>query len=92
MVFFDKDMHQCQYMNDNPPVERDTIHEKVPLTQSPKKLVIVAICGIGVGLVIFFVGFSRAYLGVHSFDQILYGWTYGLWLAFFLFHYFRPFF
>jgi hypothetical protein len=29
-------------------------------------------------------------LGAHSFDQVLYGWTYGLWFAFFLFRYFRP--
>lgn len=36
------------------------------------------------------VGLSRVALGVHSFNQILYGWSYGVWLAFFLFHYARP--
>lgn len=36
------------------------------------------------------VGLSRVALGVHSFNQIVYGWSYGVWLAFFLFHYARP--
>ncbi len=36
------------------------------------------------------VGLSRVALGVHSFNQILYGWSYGVWLAFFLFHFARP--
>ena len=40
--------------------------------------------------IILAVGLSRVALGVHSFNQILYGWSYGVWLAFFLFHYARP--
>ena len=36
------------------------------------------------------IGMSRFMLGAHSFDQVLYGWTYGLWFAFFLFKYARP--
>lgn len=27
------------------------------------------------------VGYSRLFLGVHSMDQILYGWSVGVWLA-----------
>lgn len=34
------------------------------------------------------IGFSRLYLGVHSFDQILYGWQWGLWFAFFYYYIF----
>ena len=41
-------------------------------------------------LIIFMVGLSRVALGVHSFNQVLYGWSYGLWLAFFLFRFVRP--
>jgi len=41
-------------------------------------------------VVIISVGLSRVALGVHSFNQIVYGWSYGVWLAFFLFHYARP--
>lgn len=40
--------------------------------------------------IILAVGFSRVALGVHSFNQVLYGWSYGTWLAFFLFRYARP--
>ena len=29
------------------------------------------------------IGFSRVYLGVHSFDQVLNGWLLGLWCALF---------
>lgn len=36
------------------------------------------------------VGLSRVALGVHSFNQIIYGWSYGLWLALFLFRYALP--
>lgn len=36
------------------------------------------------------IGISRFMLGAHSFDQVLYGWCYGLWFAFFLFKYVRP--
>jgi len=36
------------------------------------------------------IGISRFMLGAHSFDQVLYGWTYGLFFAFFLFKYARP--
>lgn len=32
------------------------------------------------------IGFSRLYVGAHSMNQILYGWSLGLWLAFY-FHY-----
>eukprot|EP00347_Sterkiella_histriomuscorum_P012454 403368512 len=32
------------------------------------------------------VGFSRFYLNVHTFNQIVYGWTFGIWLAFY-FHF-----
>ena len=39
---------------------------------------------------IFNVGLSRVALGVHSFNQVVYGWSYGLWLALFLFRYVRP--
>jgi hypothetical protein len=41
-------------------------------------------------LIILLVGFSRVALGVHSLNQVLYGWLYGLWLAFFLFRFARP--
>ena len=41
-------------------------------------------------MIILSVGLSRVALGVHSLNQVLYGWSYGLWLAFFLFHYARP--
>jgi len=27
-------------------------------------------------------GFSRVLLGVHSLNQIIYGWTLGIWIAF----------
>jgi hypothetical protein len=37
------------------------------------------------------IGISRFMLGAHSFDQVLYGWSYGLFFAFFLFRYARPF-
>ena len=37
------------------------------------------------------IGVSRFMLGAHSIDQVLYGWHYGLWFAFFLFRYARPF-
>ena len=30
------------------------------------------------------VGYSRLFLGVHSPDQILYGWLLGVWLAFWI--------
>lgn len=36
------------------------------------------------------IGVSRFMLGAHSIDQVIYGWTYGLWFAFFLFKYLRP--
>eukprot|EP00347_Sterkiella_histriomuscorum_P005707 403355575 len=36
------------------------------------------------------VGLSRVALGVHSLNQILYGWSYGLWIALFMFKYVRP--
>ena len=36
------------------------------------------------------IGVSRFMLGAHSLDQVLYGWTLGLWFAFFLFRYVRP--
>lgn len=46
-------------------------------------LVVLAIIGT--------VGFSRVGLGQHSFNQVVYGWSYGLWLAFFLFRFvWRP--
>lgn len=32
---------------------------------------------------IFIMGFSRVLLGAHSIDQVLYGWSLGLWLTFF---------
>ena len=37
------------------------------------------------------IGVSRFMLGAHSIDQVIYGWQYGLWFAFFLFRYARPF-
>lgn len=37
-----------------------------------------------------FVGVSRVALGVHSFNQVVYGWSYGLWIAFFMFRFVRP--
>ena len=36
------------------------------------------------------VGFSRVALGVHSLNQVVYGWSYGLWLAFFMFRFVWP--
>lgn len=36
------------------------------------------------------VGFSRVALGVHSINQVLYGWSYGAWVALFLFKFVRP--
>jgi len=30
----------------------------------------------------FAIGYSRIFLGVHSLDQILFGWLFGIWLAF----------
>lgn len=41
-------------------------------------------------LIIFTVGMSRVLLGVHSMNQVVYGWSYGAWIAFFLFRYVRP--
>jgi hypothetical protein len=35
------------------------------------------------------IGFARFYEGVHSINQILYGWTIGLWIAFYLHFCFR---
>ncbi|TNV72996.1 hypothetical protein FGO68_gene9614 [Halteria grandinella] len=40
--------------------------------------------------IIFSVGFSRVALGVHSMNQVLYGWSYGAWVALFLFKFVRP--
>ena len=37
----------------------------------------------------FIIGFARFYEGVHSINQILYGWTIGLWIAFYLHFCFR---
>ena len=34
----------------------------------------------------FLMGFARIYQGVHSIDQVLYGWSLGIWSALF-FHY-----
>jgi PAP2 superfamily len=36
------------------------------------------------------IGVSRFMLGAHSIDQVIYGWQYGLWFAFFMFRYARP--
>lgn len=40
--------------------------------------------------IILSVGFSRVGLGVHSMNQVLYGWSYGAWVALFLFKFVRP--
>ncbi len=34
----------------------------------------------------FLIGFARFYVGVHTINQILYGFSWGFWLAFF-FHF-----
>ena len=31
----------------------------------------------------FIIGFARFYEGVHSLNQIVYGWSIGLWIAFY---------
>jgi membrane-associated phospholipid phosphatase len=36
------------------------------------------------------IGMSRFMLGAHSIDQVIYGWTYGIWMAFFMWRYVRP--
>lgn len=46
-------------------------------------LLITAFMVIGIGV-------SRFMLGAHSIDQVLYGWTYGIWMAFFMWRYVRP--
>ena len=38
----------------------------------------------------FGIGISRFMLGAHSIDQVIYGWSFGLWFAFFFFRYVRP--
>ncbi|CDW73235.1 pap2 superfamily phosphatase [Stylonychia lemnae] len=45
---------------------------------------------IGVIFMVINVPMSRVVLGVHGLNQILYGMTYGLWLALFMFQYVRP--
>jgi membrane-associated phospholipid phosphatase len=48
--------------------------------------------GLGLFFTVFFmfiIGFARFYEGVHSINQILYGWTIGLWIAFYLHFCFR---
>ena len=44
----------------------------------------------GLVSLVFNVGLSRILLGVHSFNQVLYGWSYGVWLALVLHTYARP--
>jgi len=39
---------------------------------------------------VFLIGFSRAFLGAHSIDQIIYGWSLGLWMSCSLFFIFYP--
>lgn len=34
-------------------------------------------------LISFLIGFARLYVGVHSIDQIIYGWQLGIWLAYY---------
>jgi membrane-associated phospholipid phosphatase len=41
-------------------------------------------------LIIFTVGLSRVLLGVHSMNQVVYGWSYGAYVALFLFKFVRP--
>lgn len=36
------------------------------------------------------IGMSRFMLGAHAFDQVLYGWSFGIFFALFLFRYVRP--
>ena len=43
-----------------------------------------------VAFMMFGIGISRFMLGAHSIDQVVYGWSYGLWFAFFFFKYVRP--
>eukprot|EP00347_Sterkiella_histriomuscorum_P007170 403349990 len=57
------------------------------MEQKSKNMTIYIICTFVTFALPIFMGISRVYVGVHSYDHVLYGWLWGLWLAF-AFHYF----
>ena len=44
---------------------------------------IYALTLIGTLAITFLIGFARLYVGVHSIDQIIFGWMLGFWIAFY---------